>query len=162
MRLVQLRGEDDEKKPVSRPSSIGYGSEPLLPEQKKLMQELLQVPRGVLIKLARHLPFDAGAMDALLPRQYKWTQSEFHLWLNYRQALAEQYPDYPGYVVAQYCAAASQYAIAKLMEELTEVSRQKLAVVQRMRDLRGLALSNQLPELAVALRRDPGADVSHE
>jgi len=154
-----VRDEDVVGKPP-RPHSIGHGSKALLPEQEPLVDSLVKLPHAELTKLAQQLPFDAEAMDALLPRRHRWERYEFNAWIDHRQAMTLAYPEVPDIRLAQYCAAASQYAVAKMMEELLEISRQKLAVVQRMKDISKLAESNKLPELTTAVLRDAGKETS--
>lgn len=101
---------------------------------RPVAEELLEkLTLEELVQFAKDLPYDHEAAAAVCLGR-RWTyRSNFEKWLD-RQLKAKN-PNRVTTDVAVYCAAAAQCAASKILEEMLEITKQKLAKAQQLRAL---------------------------
>lgn len=114
-----------------------------------LIDELLnKFTHEELLALAKRLPFDEYAACAINQTATfcfsDRNPKRFFEWLG-RQKRATN--------TAVYVAAAAQYTIAKILEEMVEIAKRKLAAITEMHALLKLSKDKEAPLLFAALKR---------
>lgn len=134
---------------IARMGRMDAGFLLLAQQHLALVDELIaRFTREELLDLAGKLPFDAAAAKKVAPStrvepSYYAQPSKFLLWLGRQSNLNN---------IAVYVAAAGQYAASKLLTEVLELAKQKLALVKRTQGLLNLAKEKKADLLFAAFK----------
>lgn len=125
----------------------------LLAEHKELAEDLhATLTEDELIQLVADLPFNQEAANIVWSRQTDISRNAFLEELRAkRRANSDRVRKR---WLAAYCAAAAQGTVARVLEEVLELSKQKEAKLLHLKTVLGLAKDKGLPRLTAALKRD--------
>lgn len=125
----------------------------LLEEHKPLFVELAaKFTVEEVLALAKSLPFDQAAADAICPRAVysSWGAAA---WFKQLDEWVQQGKSGPRSRLFVYTAAAAQFATSKQLESLVELAKQKLAILQHIKSQIDMARAKKAPLLEAALKR---------
>ena len=128
----------------------------LLAEHLELANELLAVlGADDLCALARSLPYDQLAAEAVCPPMNQGTfgkqrgQSYFFDWIG----TPGQWKVDKNKAIAAYCAAAAQFAVAKILEEVLQLRKAEKAILDRLGVILESAKDKGAVKLVEAMKR---------